>query len=150
MITIKNIRNINYDDYDEVWAIVQSMKNPSPRIKQVKELAPTKSLFFAYRNMVKENTWNKQSFDTIYVPQFIHDIISNKAKTYPILNQLYQMDKNGKKICLVCFCNEENKCHRSIIAGLLQGTGCQVETESKTDYSKYYRQWMTMQKNGLS
>lgn len=26
MITITNIRNINYTDYDEVWAIVRSFK----------------------------------------------------------------------------------------------------------------------------
>lgn len=28
MITVTNIRNLNYADYDEVWAIVRSLKNP--------------------------------------------------------------------------------------------------------------------------
>ena len=36
MNTVTNIRNLNYADYDEVWAIVRSLKNPG-RMKQVAE-----------------------------------------------------------------------------------------------------------------
>lgn len=144
MITIKNIRNVKYEEYDEVWAIVQSMKNPSPKIKQVKALAPTKSLFFAYRNMANSGTWNQKAFDEIYVPQFLHDLITNKAETYKMLNQLYNLDKAEKKICLVCFCSNETMCHRSIIAGLLQGVGCNVITETGNDYKKYYDRYVKM------
>ena len=40
MITVTNIRNLNYADYDEVWAIVRSLRNPG-RLKQVTELSPS-------------------------------------------------------------------------------------------------------------
>lgn len=44
MIAVTNIRNINYASYDEVWAIVRSIKNPG-RLKQVTELSPSWNLF---------------------------------------------------------------------------------------------------------
>ena len=147
MIGIKNIRNVKLEEWDEVWAIVQSMKNPHPNIRQVKELAPTKSLFFMYRNMAKTNTWNKQAFDETYVPQFIHDFITNKTQTLPLMNQLYQMDKANKRICLLCFCTDETMCHRSIIAGLLQGVSCNVQTETGNDYTKYYDHYLRMRES---
>lgn len=147
MIGIKNIRNVKLEEWDEVWAIVQSMKNSHPNIRQVKELAPTKSLFFMYCNMAKANTWNRQAFDEIYVPQFIHDFITNKTQTFLLMNQLYQIDKANKRICLLCFCTDETMCHRSIIAGLLQGVGCNVQTETGNDYTKYYNHYLHMRES---
>ena len=38
-----------------------------------------------------------------------------------------------------------NKGHRSILAGLLQGVGCNVKTEHGTDYSIYYKMLMELQ-----
>lgn len=136
MITIKSIKDTNYNDFDEVWAIVRSMKSPSKHIKQVPELSPSLNLFFKHRTLVRENKWNKQAFDEIYAPQFLKEMHEKSATN--LLNKLYQLDKNGKKICLVCFCPDETLCHRSIIAGLLQGVGCNINIESGKDCSKYH------------
>lgn len=136
MIRITNIRNTQ-GDYDEVWAIVRSLKSKSDALKQVTELSPSTDLFFRYRNLVKDGQWNKDSFDKIYVPQFISEIRSSSIAV-DTLGYLYQQDKMGKNICLVCFCTEEELCHRSIIAGLLQGVGANVVTDTGNDYSHYF------------
>lgn len=143
MIRITSIRGIKDDTYDEIWAIVRSMKSQSNTIKQVIALAPSENLFHKYLTLKKEHVWNKQMFDNVYVPQFMSEMF-NKISS-DALNYLYAQDKMGKKICLVCFCPDEKLCHRSIIAGLLQGTGCNVITDTKTDYSDYYRLWANMQ-----
>lgn len=139
MIRIENIRNVRYEKYDEVWAIVRSMKNTSQHMKQVPELSPSLNLFFKYRELANSKQWSKETFDKIYVPQFIHEMHEKTA--IDKLNELWQRDKNGENICLTCFCTTENMCHRSIVAGLLQGVGCDVQTERNTNYSKYYGMW---------
>ena len=53
------------------------------------------------------------------------------------LNQLYVMSKT-QNILLVCFCENEDLCHRSIIAGLLSGAGAEVQTSSGHNYDKYW------------
>lgn len=142
MIAIKSIRNVKYEDFDEVWAIVRNMKNPSKHIKHVPDISPSLDLFFKAKKLMKENQWNKQTFDTIYVPQFLKEMHQQSAIN--ILNELYQIDKNNGKICLVCFCTDETICHRSIVAGLLQGVGCNIDTELKADYSKYYKAYIDL------
>lgn len=144
MIRITSIRNIKDDTYDEVWAIVRSMKTPSNTIKQVTALAPSEKLFYQYLTLKKNNEWNKHTFATVYVPQFMKEMFNKESGN--MLNYLYRQDQEGKKICLVCFCPNEKLCHRSIIAGLLQGAGCSVITDNpKTDYSDYYRLWFNIQ-----
>lgn len=138
MIYIKSIRNVKYDEHDEVWAIVRSLKNKSDKLKQVQALSPSLNLFFKYQNLAKTGQWNEQTFHEVYVPQFLTELRTNSETTYPYLNDLYLADENGKNICLVCFCPNETMCHRSIIAGLLQGVGCNVITETGNDYKKYY------------
>lgn len=122
MIAIKNISQVNYKDHDEIWAIVRSMKRPNPNIRQVSELSPSWDLFSKYQELKKNGQWNEQTFQEIYVPQFIQEM--HNKKSIALLNQLYKLDKAGKNICLVCFCPDEKLCHRSIIAGLLQGVNC--------------------------
>lgn len=137
MIAIKSIRNVRYKEFDEVWAIVRSMKSPSEHIKHVPDISPSLNLFFKAKRLMKENQWNKQTFDKIYVPQFLQEM--NTQPAYDILNKIYQIDKTNGKLCLVCFCPDETMCHRSIIAGILQGVGCDVHTEINNDYRKYYK-----------
>ena len=69
MITITNIKNINYADYDEVWAIVRSLKNPG-KMKHVPELSPSWNLFKKYLNLRDTGKWNAAAFQNVYVPTF--------------------------------------------------------------------------------
>lgn len=138
MIAVKRIADVNYDDYDEIWAIVRSLKNPNEHIKQVADLSPSWDLFKKYRALKEQENWNEITFHDIYVPQFLHEM--HGPNQVRLLNELYNIDKTGDSICLTCFCPDEELCHRSIIAGLLQGVGCNV-TGVHADYSHYFEQW---------
>lgn len=147
MISVKNIRSVA-EKYDEIWAIVRNMKFNDASMKQITTLSPSKELFFKYRDMVKRGTWNQKSFQEIYVPIFIQEIIGSKSALRS-LNELYLLDKAGREIYLVRFCQDETICHRSIIAGLLQGVGCNVTTETGIDYTTYYKQYIELKKRKL-
>lgn len=140
MITISSISSIDYTEYDEIWAIVRSLRNPNPHIKQVADLSPSKDLFYKYLGWRNAGQWNKEKFQEHYVPQFMRELKNPSAMR--LLSKLWDMDKADKKICLACFCTDEELCHRSIIAGILQGSGCHVNGV-KHDYSNYYKSYMT-------
>lgn len=139
MITIASIREIKSTEYDEVWAIVRNLKNGNYNV--VSELAPSQSLYSWFYQTKQAGNWNQEMFDTIYVPRFI-DEFTKAGKDR--LKELRALDKAGKNIALFCYCTDEKMCHRSIIAGILQGMGCNVNIEN--DYSFYYK--MFLQKHG--
>ena len=133
MITITNIRNINYAEYDEVWAIVRSLRNPG-KMKHVPELSPSWKLFRTYLALRDVGKWNKTAFQNNYVPVFLKEMQNEVARRK--LSELIDLDKHGKRICLSCFCPDETLCHRSIVAGILQYAGIQV-CGVRGDYSQY-------------
>ncbi len=140
MIRITNIRNAN-KSYDENWAIVLSLKSTSGLLTQIKDLAPSSALFTTFQNLKNNADWNESTFNNIYVPQFITDLKGND-NARRALDYLWNQDKQNKKICLVCFCSDERLCHRSIIAGILAGAGCNVITDTGNNYNKYYNMYM--------
>lgn len=139
MVTICQMSEVKYSDYDEVWAIVRSLKYANPHIRHVPELSPSWGLFKLYLRLRDEGRWNEETFRTLYVPQFLKEMRGKEQQQ--LLNELFSTKKN---ICLVCFCSEENLCHRSIVGGMLQGAGLEVKGLLQ-DYS-YYFEWY---KNGV-
>lgn len=138
MIEIRRLeKGIDYDDYDEMYMIVRSMKPINPKIQQLDILSPQPSLFKFYRECVNKGTWNQRTFDNSYAPVFITQL-QHSPLAKQTLEDLYHKDLAGKRICLMCYCTNEAMCHRSIIAGILQGLGCDVKLKSKVDYSRYY------------
>lgn len=139
MISICSIRNVKPEDYDEVWAIVRSLKSKSPWIKHVPELSPSMDLFMKYRRLVEKSEWNENTFQTVYVPQFLQEMHNPLAKAR--FEELKALDAAGKNIALICFCPRENLCHRSIIAGILQGDGIRINTERGINYAAYHSRY---------
>lgn len=137
MIDVKVISDVKYEDYDVVYAIVRSMKYKSNKIIQVPELSPSKELFFEYLKLKKAKNWNKETFEKIYVPQFLKEMKEKKATDW--LNKIY-IEGKQKRICLVCFCPQEELCHRTIVQGLLQGVKANISLEK--DYRKYYEMYV--------
>ena len=133
MVTVTNIRNIDYLIYDEVWAIVRSLKNPD-QMKHVPGLSPSWNLFKKYLELRDTGNWNTDTFQKVYVPVFIKEMQTAVARRK--LAELIRLDNQGKHICLACFCTNETTCHRSIIAGILQYAGVSVQGVLK-DYSIY-------------
>lgn len=122
MIRICNIREVKKDEYDEVWAIVRSLKSKSPWMTHVPELSPSLDLFFMYNRMKNDGHWNKTTFETCYRPRFMQQI-ANDTAAQAKLEELIAKDAAGKRIALFCFCTDVNLCHRSLISEILRERG---------------------------
>lgn len=137
MITVTNIRNVDHTAYDEVWAIVRSLKHPE-KMKHVPELSPSWRLFKQYLQLRNTGRWNPKAFQDFYAPTFLQEMQTTAARKK--LNELVWLDRHERRIALVCFCFDEVTCHRSIVAGILQHVGTQVHGV-KGDYSQYGRNY---------
>lgn len=142
MVDIRRLDNtLRYDEYDEIFLIVRSNKAvSSPHITVLPELAPSQELFFMYLRWKNNGEWDQDTFDDKYVPWFLKDLVRNE-NSQVALNRIYYLSEiEHKRVCLLCYCGTESMCHRSIIAGLLQGVGAHVRfiPDSKADYRKYY------------
>lgn len=133
MIKIANVKDMPISNFEN-WAIVRSFKGKS-NVQWHPELSPSSDLFGWYLELKGRGEWGKDTFVSEYLPSFLEEIAKSPAAR-EALNTLYFADKEGRNIALGCFCEEEALCHRSIVAGLLQGVGCNVRAES--DYTRYY------------
>lgn len=145
LIRVTNIRNVSEGEYDKTIAIVRSLKSPSPWMEQCSALSPSDDLFHWYLREKEAGRWNEEAFTKTYVPRFLNELIDSKEAT-DALNALYKLQKHGEQVAIMCFCPNEELCHRTIVAGLLQGVGANVETDKKQDYTKYYQQYLDIKK----
>lgn len=132
MIYFDTIRNINKYVVlcSECWIIVRSLKSQinvsGIKCQQVKELSPSWDLFTEYRRLKESEEWNLDSFNRIYRPRFMSEMKASIAQNY--LKKL--RDTNDNILC-VCFCQNEDCCHRSLIKEILKYNGVEVY-ESKS------------------
>lgn len=123
------------DRWDVKYMIVRSYRSHRAGFKHLPVLSPSSDLFYEYRALYDAHAWNKDSFNKTYVPKFLKEMHEQNAMD--MLNTIYAMSFTNN-IALCCYCKDESLCHRSIIAGLLQGAGAPVQTSSGKDYSKYW------------
>ncbi|MCR5834939.1 MAG: DUF488 domain-containing protein [Lachnospiraceae bacterium] len=135
MIYLCDFEKIDVGVYDEVWLITRRNKEIKLGMRLEQELAPSSELLDVYLDLRDNGQWNREAFDSIYVPAFIREISEN-TKAGRLLQELCSKDLEGKSICLVCYCEDETMCHRSIVAGVLMGKGAKVIADA--DYLKYY------------
>lgn len=127
------------DKFDEIWLITRSVRSVEEQIKPYKnvyhvtELSPSPNLFDYFKTMSKQGKWNQNTFDTVYVPQFLHELSTNPDGIAK-LEQLC-VDSYNKNICLLCFCLIEKCCHRSIVNGILFNMGADIQCAPM--YQKY-------------
>lgn len=123
MITITNIKNADPKEYDEIWAVVRSLKNKADYMKHVPELSPSWNLFKTYLNLKEAGNWNENTFRTIYRPQFMDEMKSTEAQ-----KMLIELKHAGetKNVCIFCFCSDVNLCHRKLIGEILEYNGVPV------------------------
>lgn len=135
MIEICSIRE--FDNSKINIAIVRRMKSMN-HVIQESVLSPNNELLNKYLSLRNQNEWSSKTFQSVYVPEFLKQMNTKEARQK--LNQLYvwQTKHPNDSLQLACFCKDETICHRSIIAGLLQGAGINVKTATGNDYSKYY------------
>lgn len=151
-ISIERIRvNEGYleglsERYDKVYLIVRSIGKRNLLVRDniihKPELSPSWNLFKAYREIDDKGLFDEKWFNEHYVPVFIREMLLQRNT----LNELYEMGKH-ENIALVCYCEHENLCHRSILMGLLQGADKYQLSRDRADtnvakhdvdYSHYY------------
>ena len=144
MISFGSVRDVNEMEFDEVWYIVRSLKInlKESNAHWVPELSPSRELFYKYLDASKAGVYDNKWFSENYVPQFLHEM--RNADSMRKLNELYKLGKSKNILC-VCFCEDENLCHRSIVSGLLQGAYSAMDdavfVESSIDRSFYYEMY---------
>jgi uncharacterized protein YeaO (DUF488 family) len=114
------------------WVIVRSLRYPVNHAFHVPLLSPPEDLFYDYLKWRRQGQWTQQKFDEVYVPRFLkylHDDPLVIAK----LNELFKIAQT-QDIRIVCFCDNEAMCHRSIIAGLLRDKNLAVASQVQTVY----------------
>lgn len=176
MIFIGNVRNAGFDKCDARYAITRSSTslarteddyNQSIALAQAGRLKSAKIPWFgpnygvceilspspelhAWTNdqQFRYKTWGPDAFNGVYVKEFLSQM-RHDPRVANILNGLVALDRSGKNIQLDCFCGRESLCHRSIIAGMLQGAGANVKTIAG-DYSRYYGMYMQAEKTPMT
>ena len=161
VIVLGSMRDLKRNTYDEIWFIIRSvnwMKDKSifnnVNVIHVPILSPSQELFFWYNKIKNKGSWTQSVFDTEYVPRFINEIFRNDYTQFKReLNLLWFKSKHGKKILILCPCNDESMCHRSIIGGILLGAGVDVRSTTVPDissYLKYYDKYRAKEKTVAS
>lgn len=118
MIYTGSFKDIS-SNYDEVWLIVRSLKQVpqvNTNVFHVPQLSPSPELFKSYLSWRNQGLWSKDTFEKYYKPRFLKEMEGEDAQR--VLNLLINK-ASTKNILLVCFCNDESMCHRSLVYSLV-------------------------------
>ena len=141
MVEFLSLKELNVNNYDEIWFIVRSAKNcikllDNKKVKQITELSPNYRLFKKYLELKNAGKWNHDTFLNVYVPDFLNQIRYDDNFKKRIIELKQNPNRNYG---LVCFCSEERKCHRSIVAAICYMNDITVKT--KHDINEYIKDY---------
>lgn len=132
-----DVENLDLDNYDIKLQIVRyTSKGLRKGFVHVPHLSPSEKLFkktmYSWKKLKftkeekeqmangKTGTW----FD-LYEDEFIKETKMRRDFNIGYNRLKYYLD-NGKNIIAVCYCDDKNKCHRSILAKMLIDEGYKV------------------------
>lgn len=136
MIKIDNIYNQDKNAGFEHYAIMRSLRPNlrKPGLIHMPVLAPSLDLYHWFIRKKDDGLWTMECFDQEYVPAFIGELKHN-PDAINTLKMLYD-HSFIQDIALYCTCTSERQCHRSIVGGILLGSGAQVDCNP--EYAKYW------------
>ncbi len=130
--------------YNSVWVVMREPPENMPvRFRHVPALAPTPELLLWFQQHKECIYRNPEMFEEDYAPRYIRELLDSQAALNELLLLLSSVRK-GKRIALVCTCYHEELCHRSILAGILQGVASDIEVKASRDYIKYWTRLVNM------
>lgn len=139
MIRVTNIKKWKESEYDKTYLIIRSiasLERQNNRIlncsEHVPDLNPSRGLFYRYLDWAKQGHWNQSTFDNEYKPTFIAEI-ANNPNAAAWFSKIETEDSQNMRIALLCFCADENLCHRIIIGEMLKQHGCNVIFDRDTN-----------------
>lgn len=138
MIRCTNIKHWHKADYDRTFLIVRSIASLERTHNSilndaihVPDLSSSCNLFWSYLGWKNRTVGIRKC---LIMCISLHSLTKSKnnetAKEW--LNRLEQYDKAGENIALLCFCVDENFCHRIIIGEMLKQRGCNVMFDCDT------------------
>lgn len=133
-IVVSSVKDLYNFEYDEVWAIMRSYDG-TRGYRHVPQLAPSWNLFRLFLSLRDSGNWNRETFEQIYVPQFIAEMSSTTAQK--AIDELLEESKH-RIIAVACTCADETTCHRSVVGGICTYRGADVYG-LRADYSGYAR-----------
>jgi uncharacterized protein YeaO (DUF488 family) len=130
-------KSLRFNIYDKTKPIKRNYELlMQSNVKIIDELSPSNDLFRYYLSCKEHKTWDEKRFKNKYVPYFLDSINNEDGRNR--LNELWKLDRAGKTVLLLCTCQEESMCHRSILAGILASVGCNVQVQGNlNDYLIY-------------
>ena len=143
LIRVTNIRNVSEGQFDKACAIVRRLGKQPRWTQQIRALSPSDDLLDWYLRTKRAGRWSERAFKSAYVPRFLKEMTERKEAS-DALDALFQAQKNGETIAILCFCPDEEICHRSIVACLPQGMSANAETDKKKDYRKCHAEYVEM------
>ena len=121
MINVINIRElIDYNDEKSInLMIVRYMKEPIASVVQFDRLAPSETLLNAWNNSGKLNEdWE------IFKAAFLKEM--ERSYNQIGLKLVKQYSDAGYTVNLICYCSDAYRCHRSLVADLLEDMELEV------------------------
>lgn len=136
MVTIGRVGEFKVTDYDYVCYITRSVRNQIAGTYVIKDLSPSPELFNLYLTWKRQGRWNRQMFLDEYLWRFTRDMEQgNGGIGVKKMRQIAELSKY-KNIALMCFCEDEFMCHRSIVGQWLIEMGAEVKG-LRREYPEY-------------
>lgn len=138
MIKIGSFKDIS-NSYDEIWLIVRSLKTANiPQLNipvyHIPALSPSSELFQCYLSWRQQGLWNIDTFNNSYKPRFLKEMQSLEAQGYI---KLLRERSTTKNILLVCYCQDEAMCHRSLVYQLVTEEPFYLLVAGSRNYNDY-------------
>ena len=116
MLFIGSIKDMAPEKYDEIWVIVRSLGSVKTggNVYHVPQLSPSWELFQDYLSWKRQGLWNKKMFDKEYTTRFMTEMRQQTQLLEVLRKKCVYQD-----ILLVCFCEDESMCHRSLVRRLV-------------------------------
>lgn len=127
---------------DELWEIAYRPQH-YPEFNWACEFSPAKVQFQRVNQCKQAGKWSHQYFMEEEVPFFYRVLSHRHIWVMRTIKKLSIKSHEGKSIGFGCTCAlEEKECYCSVIIGILQGMGLEVETSTGADYSAFFTDYM--------
>jgi len=125
VIKENNIKTV----YLPVRRLLSDIRYKGVETIRVLDLAPSADLLYR----TKMGLIDFKTYTDIYLYE-----ICSRPHVKTILNEIVARSEN-QNIAVVCYCTNEKECHRSILAGILDGLGAKTVTDfSIENYKPFY------------
>lgn len=127
LVNVKNMNRVPCSVRNKFF-IVRSCKNSDYYIRQgwriLPQISPEPELFRTYLDLKKNGDWNRDTYDSIYVPQFIKQMKADMVMRNTLNNVKAMLDM-GQDVAFMCYCDTD-MCHRFILGAQYEMRGYNV------------------------